>query len=130
MARLFDHLWESSLSYSHVKVVITAWEVSVFELFLVRMRENTDQKNSEYGHLLGNEYFFSSLMVSSYVKLFLATCNVNQFTCNDGRCIVFSYKCDNETDCMDGSDEWNCTNTGKDLVYSFLFYKKMYLVFI
>ena len=29
---------------------ITAWKVSVFRDFLVQMWENTDQKNSEYGH--------------------------------------------------------------------------------
>ena len=29
----------------------TAWKVSVFGDFLVLMRENTDQKNSDYGHL-------------------------------------------------------------------------------
>ena len=94
------------------------------------MRENTVQKNSEYGHFLSSEYFFSNSIVSSYVKLFLATCNVNQFTCGDGRCIISSYKCDNETDCMDGTDEANCTSTGKALVYSLPFYNKTYLVFI
>ena len=30
--------------------IFTAWKVSVFGVFLVRMRENTDQKNSKYGH--------------------------------------------------------------------------------
>ena len=28
----------------------TAWKVSVFGVFLFRMQENKDQKNSEYGH--------------------------------------------------------------------------------
>ena len=28
----------------------TSWKVSVLEIFLVRMRENTDQKNFEYEH--------------------------------------------------------------------------------
>ena len=31
---------------------ITAWKVSVFGVFPVRMLENTDQKNSEYGHFI------------------------------------------------------------------------------
>ena len=60
------------------------------------------------------------MITSSYVKLFLATCNVNQFKCGDGRCIVSSYQCDNETDCMDGLDEANCTK-GKDQVVDFSF---------
>ena len=82
------------------------------------MRENADQKNYEYGHFLSSEYFVSNVIVSSYVKLFLATCNENQFKCGDGRCIILSYKCDNETDCMDNSDETNCTK-GKDRVLNF-----------
>ena len=31
---------------------LTPCEVSVFGVFLVRMRENVDQKNSEYGYFL------------------------------------------------------------------------------
>ena len=33
----------------------TAWKVPVFGIFLVRMRENTDQKNSKYGHFSQSE---------------------------------------------------------------------------
>ena len=35
---------------AHGIVGYTAWKVSVFAVFLVQMRENTDQKNSEHGH--------------------------------------------------------------------------------
>ena len=49
-------------------------------------------------------------------------CTEGQFKCNDGRCIIFSYKCDNETDCVDGSDEENCT-TGKNWVLDFSYLK-------
>lgn len=66
------------------------------------------------------------MVASFYVKLSLATCTVNQFKCNDGRCIISSYKCDNENDCMDGSDEANCT-TGKDWVLDFSFLKSLVL---
>ena len=48
-------------------LTFTAWKVSVFWVFLVRMRENTDhkksglrentdQKNSEYGHFSRSVY--------------------------------------------------------------------------
>ena len=33
-------------------VMNTAWKVSIFAVILVRMRENADQNNSEYGHFL------------------------------------------------------------------------------
>ena len=33
-----------------VRTQNTAWKVSVYEVILVRMRENMDQNNSEYGH--------------------------------------------------------------------------------
>lgn len=57
-----------------------------------------------------------------YVKRFLVNCTEGQFKCNDGRCIIFSYKCDNETDCADGSDEENCT-TGKNWILDFSYLK-------
>ena len=52
----------------------TASKVSVFEVFLVRIflhpdriRENKDQKNSEYGHFLRNE----SCRMKSFFKKYL-----------------------------------------------------------
>ena len=35
-------------------------------------------------------------------------CRPSEFQCNDGRCIRTSFRCDNENDCRDGSDEDNC----------------------
>ena len=35
--------------------------VSVFRVFLVRMRENAEQKNSEYGHFLCSAYLLKLL---------------------------------------------------------------------
>ena len=34
-----------------------------------------------------------------------ARCNQFQFTCLNGRCISQDWKCDNDNDCGDGSDE-------------------------
>ena len=34
-----------------IAIVFTTWKVSVFRVFLVRIRENADQKNYEHGHL-------------------------------------------------------------------------------
>ena len=38
------------LGLTETEMVYHAWKVSVFGAILVRMRENTEQNNSEYGH--------------------------------------------------------------------------------
>ena len=42
-------------------------------------------------------------------------CSEGYFQCKSGGvCITVDYVCDGEMDCMDGSDEWKCSeNTGK-----------------
>ena len=35
-------------------------------------------------------------------------CNEDQFVCNNGECISRDFKCDGDTDCDDGSDEFDC----------------------
>ena len=36
------------------------------------------------------------------------SCGPGKFRCDDGTCIEESYRCDDVTDCRDGSDEQNC----------------------
>ena len=44
-----------------------------------------------------------------FFSFFLVQCSSTEFTCADGRkCIPSSYKCDDDNDCGDNSDERNC----------------------
>ena len=36
-------------------------------------------------------------------------CIEKEFECMNGQCIAQAYRCDNELDCKDGSDEKNCS---------------------
>ncbi|XP_030630936.1 low-density lipoprotein receptor-related protein 2 [Chanos chanos] len=40
------------------------------------------------------------------------TCGDYSFSCDSGRCIPNSYRCDGTKDCIDGTDEANCTMPG------------------
>ena len=37
------------------------------------------------------------------------TCAENEFTCKNGQCILAKWRCDVEADCMDTSDEEDCS---------------------
>ena len=75
-------------------------------------------KHRQIGEMYKKLYFVSNLAKNFHAKLSLASCTEDQFRCNDGRCIISSYKCDSENDCVDGSDEKNCP-TGKEWVLDF-----------
>lgn len=37
------------------------------------------------------------------------TCSSDQFTCQEGQCVPANYRCDHVKDCVDNSDENNCS---------------------
>lgn len=46
-----------------------------------------------------------------FVFIFIEpTCGSNEFQCKSGRCIPLSFRCDQENDCGDHSDEFECGN--------------------
>ena len=37
-----------------------------------------------------------------------AACSSSEFTCNNGKCVPYLWKCDKNNDCGDNSDEFGC----------------------
>ena len=53
-----------STTPSVILTPITEWKVSIFKFTLIRMRENADQSNSEYGHFYAvNSLIFRRNMI-------------------------------------------------------------------
>ena len=66
---------------------VTAWKVSVFEVFLVppysiEMRENTDQKDSEHGHFSRSEGLWNKERINYLTQQYSSYsfyCNILDF---------------------------------------------------
>lgn len=50
-------------------------------------------------------------------------CDADQFQCKNGHCIPLRWRCDADADCMDGSDEERCHETGKTIDMALVCYK-------
>ena len=59
------------------------------------------------------------------------TCAENEFTCKDGQCIMAKWRCDAEADCIDLSDEEDCSKISYNIhkVYERILDKSLYRAF-
>lgn len=52
--------------------------------------------------------FFINLLKLFFICSAFHTCQPTAFTCGNGRCVPYHYRCDHYNDCGDNSDEAGC----------------------
>ena len=61
-----------------------------------------------WGACLSRMYFDSNTFVFCVLSGTKTDCETGQFQCKNGRCIPTPWRCDDDDDCSDNSDEENC----------------------
>ena len=74
------------------------------------MALNSNQFNQSINQSINQLYF--STCINGKFECIGTSCKetcTDQFACKNGDCIDPKYRCDKHSDCMDGSDEVNCS---------------------
>ena len=73
-----------------------------------------------------SKFAFKKCELISKLFFFKDGCEPNQFQCDNGKCILKTWMCDSDDDCLDGSDErncgtneWNCSSGNQAIPKSF-----------
>ncbi|XP_016302843.1 very low-density lipoprotein receptor-like [Sinocyclocheilus anshuiensis] len=54
-----------------------------------------------------------AVTLSCPVQTSVKTCRPNQFSCGDTKCVPMAWKCDGDSDCLNGADEEGCVTQGE-----------------